>query len=78
MRHAGLLTLFVGQQIDLVHVLSVLKVCADPDDDRIIAGTLDGGCSVLVSGDADLLALKRFQNVDVVTPRQFGEYISMR
>ena len=77
-RHAGLLTLFVGQQIELVHVISVLKVCADPDDDRIIAAALDGGCSVLVTGDAALLPLKRFQTVDVVTPRQFGEYVSMR
>jgi len=74
-RHAHLMTLFVAQQIELVEVTSVVKACADPNDDRILAAALDADCSLLVTGDADLLALKKFQGIDIVTPRQFSESI---
>jgi putative PIN family toxin of toxin-antitoxin system len=74
-RHAHLMALFVAQQIELVEVTSVVKVCGDPDDDHILAAALDADCSLLVTGDADLLALKKFQGIDIVTPRQFSESI---
>jgi predicted nucleic acid-binding protein len=69
------MTLFVAQQTELVEVTSVVKACADPDDDRILAAALDADCSLLVTGDADLLGLKKFQTIDIVTPRQFNESI---
>ena len=53
----------------------MVKACADSDDDRILAAALDADCSLLVTGDADLLALKKFQGIDIVTPRQFSESI---
>jgi putative PIN family toxin of toxin-antitoxin system len=74
-RHAHLMTLFVVQQIELVGVTSVVKACADPDDNRILAAALAADCSLLVTGDADLLALKKFQGIDIVTARQFSESI---
>jgi uncharacterized protein len=74
-RHAHLMTLFVAQQMELVEVMSVVKACADPSDDGILAAALDAECSLLVTGDADLLALKKFQGMDIVTPRQFSESI---
>jgi predicted nucleic acid-binding protein len=69
------MTLFVSQQMEFVEVTSVVKACADPDDDRILAAALDAECSLLVTGDADLLALKKFQGIDIVTPRQFSESV---
>ena len=69
------MTLFVAQQTELVEVTSVVKACADPNDDRILAAALDAECSLLVTGDADLLALKKFQGIDILTPRQFSESI---
>ena len=74
-RHTHLMTLFVAQQTELVEVTSVVKACADPNDDRILAAALDAECSLLVTGDADLLALKKFQGIDILTPRQFSESI---
>ena len=72
------MTLFVAQQIELIEVTSTVKACADPDDNHILAAALDADCSLLVTGDADLLALKKFQGIDIVTPRQFSEYVSTR
>lgn len=74
-RHTHLMTLFVARQMELVEVTSVVTVCTDLDDDRILAAALDADCSLLVTGDADLLALKKFQGIDIVTPRQFSESI---
>jgi predicted nucleic acid-binding protein len=74
-RHAHLMTLFVARQIELIDVTSAVKACADPDDNRILAAALDADCSLLVTGGADLLALKKFQGIDIVTPRQLSESI---
>ena len=46
-RHAHLVTVFVAQQIERVEVTSVVKACADPDDDRILAAALDADGSLL-------------------------------
>ncbi len=55
-----------------------MKACADPDDDRILAAAFDADCSLLVTGDADLLSLKKFQTIDIITPRQFNESIGVK
>jgi uncharacterized protein len=70
-RHARLLTLFVARQAELTHVVSTIDVCRDADDNRVLAAALDAGCSHLVTGDSDLLVLKRVRTVSVVTPREF-------
>ena len=47
-----------------------IQVCRDPDDDKIIATAVAGQASSLVSGDKDLLVLKKYQKVNMVTPAQ--------
>jgi predicted nucleic acid-binding protein len=46
-RHARLMTLFVERQIQIVEVSSAIVVCRDLDDNRILAATIDSGCSHL-------------------------------
>ena len=72
-RHARLMALFVQRQTEAVPVVSLINICRDADDNRILAAALDSHCSHLVTGDADLLSLKRFETVSIVTPRQFLE-----
>ena len=72
-RHVRIMTLFVERQIHVVEVSSTTTACEDPDDNRILAATIDAGCSYLVTGDSDLLRLNQFQAVTIVTPRQFLE-----
>jgi len=52
------------------------RVCRDPDDDFILAAALKAGCSHLVTGDKDLLALKQFEGCAIVTPREFADWIA--
>lgn len=46
-------------------------VCRDPNDDAILACALEAKADYLVTGDADLLELKMFKGVRIVTPRSF-------
>lgn len=46
-------------------------VCRDPDDDWVLATAAAGQANVIVSGDNDLLALKAFGDVAILSPRQF-------
>jgi len=46
-------------------------VSRDPDDDRYVSAALEGGASLVVTGDEDLLALAEHEGVIVVSPRAF-------
>lgn len=45
-------------------------VCRDPDDDALLALALAARVDWIVSGDADLLVLERFEGIPVVSPAQ--------
>lgn len=42
-------------------------VCRDPDDDVILACAVAANADCIVTGDADLLVLGRFQGIEIVT-----------
>jgi len=46
-------------------------VCRDPHDDKFLAAAVNGGASFLVTGDRDLLELKRFRTVEIIPPQNF-------
>ena len=50
-------------------------VCHDEDDDELPATALAGEADTIVSGDKDLLILKEFQGVKILSPRQFVEWM---
>jgi putative PIN family toxin of toxin-antitoxin system len=43
----------------------------DPDDDKYIAAAIEGRAMFLVAGDSDLLVLKEYDGVRIVSPRIF-------
>lgn len=48
-----------------------LRQSRDSDDDKIIETAIIGGCSMIVSGDQDLLTLKSSYGIQIVTPAEF-------
>lgn len=49
-------------------------VCRDDDDDNILATAVTGNCELIITGDKDLLVLKRFRNVRIISPGDFQTY----
>ena len=47
------------------------KVCEDPHDDKIFAVAIESGAKIIVSGDKHLLKVSNYEDVSVLTPRQF-------
>jgi putative PIN family toxin of toxin-antitoxin system len=54
------------------------SVCRDPDDDEVLATALTANAEMILTGDKDLLVLKQFQGIKIVSPRQFVEWMDGR
>jgi len=46
-------------------------ICRDSNDDKVLACSLAAKADYLVTGDADLLDLRSFQNTLIISPRDF-------
>jgi uncharacterized protein len=51
------------------------KVCRDPFDDYVLATAIEGSAEYLVTEDKDLLVLKDYKNVKIVTMSTFRNII---
>lgn len=48
-----------------------VTLCRDPDDDKFLSLAKAARASSIVSGDKDLMVLKSFENIPIVTPSEF-------
>ena len=56
----------------LDHLSPVPRICRDPNDDMIIACAIDAAADYIVTGDEDLLILKRYKDIIILNPRNFA------
>ena len=49
----------------------VESVCRDPDDNQILADVLINKIEVIITGDKDLLDLKDYKGVKIISPREY-------
>ena len=59
--------------IDLVKVESIVTVCRDPNDNFLLALAKDGKADYLLTGDNDLLVIKKFGKTKIITIASFIE-----
>ncbi|KKU87604.1 putative toxin-antitoxin system toxin component, PIN family [Candidatus Gottesmanbacteria bacterium RIFCSPLOWO2_01_FULL_48_11] len=52
------------------HTISILE---DDDDNRVLEAAITGHCDYIVTGDQDLLQLKNYKGIYIVTAKQFIE-----
>ncbi|MBD5426601.1 MAG: putative toxin-antitoxin system toxin component, PIN family [Treponema sp.] len=57
----------------LVTPSQTITVCRDPDDNKFIECAMEGKCLYIVSGDNDLLDLRSYADVEIVTVAEFFE-----
>ena len=57
--------------MNIIAPTSHVDVCRDPDDNKFIECAYDAKCIYIVSGDKDLLSVKKYKNVKIVTVAEF-------
>ena len=50
-------------------------VSADADDDKYFGAAVEGGATLIVTGDPDLLNVQEFRGIRIVTPRVFVDLL---
>jgi len=59
--------------VDLIKVKSIVTVCRDPKDNFLLALAKDGKADYLLTGDNDLLVIKKFGKTKITTIANFFE-----
>ena len=63
----------IAQSIQHFEVTTEVSVSRDKTDDKFIALAIDSGASLLVSGDPDLMDVKAYKGIEILSPTQFFE-----
>ena len=59
--------------IKIIETESKIEVCRDPDDNKFIECAVDAKALYIVSGDNDLLDIKEYDGICVITAKEFCE-----
>jgi len=74
-KRVGCIALF-SELTGLSNPINAIK--ADPKDNKIIEAAVEGNADFIVSGDRHLLELKKFRNINIITPRTLVEILEER
>lgn len=56
---------------EIIEPVIHVEICRDPDDNKFLECAKDSHALYIVSGDKDLLVIKQFENVQIVTAKSF-------
>jgi uncharacterized protein len=62
--------------IKIVTVSHTVTICRDSKDDMYLELALSGKADCIVTNDLDLLVLNPFENIPIITPKEFLEKYS--
>jgi len=62
---------FIKAEAIFVQPSEKISLCRDPKDNIVLECALAGKADAIVTGDKDLLSMKFFSNIPILTPRQF-------
>lgn len=61
----------IDQYADFITVTSKTNVCRDAKDNFLLSLAKDGLADFLITGDQDLLVIKRFETTEIITISEF-------
>ena len=59
--------------MEIIEPITRVEICRDPDDNKFLECAKDANAYYIVSGDKDLLVIERYENVKIVTAKEFCE-----
>ena len=63
----------IAQSIQRFDMSSAVSVSRDKTDDKFIELAIDSGATIIISGDPDLLDVKSYRGIEILSPAQFFE-----
>lgn len=67
----------IEELFEKVHPKKTLRVVRDDDDNRVLEAAVEGKCDYIVTGDRDLLDLKKYKKIKIVKPAEFLKLIEI-
>jgi putative PIN family toxin of toxin-antitoxin system len=61
----------IGSTAEFVPVIRVVREYRDPKDDKFLEVALNGRADVIITGDADLLAMHLWREIAILSPAQY-------
>lgn len=59
--------------MEIITPISHIEICRDPDDNKFLECAKDSHALYIVSGDKDLLVIQKYENIQIVTAKDFCE-----
>jgi putative PIN family toxin of toxin-antitoxin system len=78
-RDAEAWNLFLDELIELATWcpdVAIEPICRDPDDDKFLALAVSGDADAIISGDKDLLDLRTYDGIPIMTPAAFMQALA--
>lgn len=59
--------------MEIIEPITHVEICRDPDDNKFLECAKDSHALYIVSGDKDLLVIEEYENIQIVTAKEFCE-----
>jgi putative PIN family toxin of toxin-antitoxin system len=63
--------LYLKNIAEMVDIINHVQVCRDAKDDKFLSLAISGNANLIITGDEDLLVLNYYQNIPILSPRDF-------
>jgi putative PIN family toxin of toxin-antitoxin system len=61
----------LGRLAEFVPIVYPVRACRDPKDDRFLEVAINGRAALILTGDADLLALHPWEGIAILSPADY-------
>jgi putative PIN family toxin of toxin-antitoxin system len=61
----------LGSIVEFIPIIQLVRECRDPRDDKFLEVALNGRADLIITGDADLLAMHPWREIAILTPPQY-------
>ncbi len=66
---------YIAQNAELVPVTLTIEACRDTKDNQFLEVAVCGKADAIITGDTDLLVLHPFENIPILSPKDFLEIL---
>ncbi len=61
----------IASNFVVVYPTKRINVARDIDDNRVLEVAVTSNSKYIITGDKDLLVIKRYKNIDIISPKEF-------